>query len=130
MSKIQLNKATDIVERKVTLIGRQPIMFDRYPGDNDTKLTPDQKLYLSPDGRKVIGIPVINIMSFLTAHNTNSAPKRLRDKRKFKDTANACLSFVELALISFRSCAMTSRLFLASSLTTKTGKAACGFTGL
>ena len=71
-------------------------MFDRYAGDNDTKLAPDQKLYLSPDGRKVIGLPVINIMSFLSAHNTNSAPKRLRDKRKYKDIANACLSFIEI----------------------------------
>jgi len=32
----------------------------------------------------------------LSAHNTNSAPKRLRDKRKYKDIANACLSFVEI----------------------------------
>ena len=30
------------------------------------------------------------------AYNTNSAPKRLRDKRKFKDICNACLSFVEI----------------------------------
>jgi hypothetical protein len=97
MNKVSINKATDIITRQVTLTGRQPIMFDRYPGDNDTKLAPDQKLYLSPDGRRVIGLPVTNIMSFLSAHNTNSAPKRLRDKRKYKDIANACLSFVEIA---------------------------------
>jgi hypothetical protein len=103
MNKINLSKATDIITRQVTLAGRRPIMFDRYAGDNDTKLAPDQKLYLSPDGRKVIGLPVTNIMSFLSAHNTNSAPKRLRDKRKYKDIANACLSFVEIApdFISF-----------------------------
>jgi hypothetical protein len=35
-------------------------------------------------------------MSFLSAHNTNSAPKRLRDKRKYKDIANAMLSFVSI----------------------------------
>ena len=35
-------------------------------------------------------------MSFLSAHNTNSAPKRLRDKRKYKDIANACLSFLDI----------------------------------
>jgi hypothetical protein len=34
-------------------------------------------------------------LSFLTAHNTNSAPKRLRDARQFKKIANACLSFVQ-----------------------------------
>ncbi len=71
-------------------------MFDRYAGDNDTKLEPWQKLYLKPGDSKVIGIPAMNLMSLLTAHNTNSAPKRLRDKRKYKDIANACLSFVSI----------------------------------
>jgi len=33
----------------------------------------------------------------LSAHNTNSAPKRLRDKRKYKDIANAILSFVDIS---------------------------------
>lgn len=71
-------------------------MFDRYAGDNNTKLEPRQKLYLSPLDSRTIGIPAINIMSLLTAHNTNSAPKRLRDKRKYKDIANACLSYVTI----------------------------------
>ena len=35
-------------------------------------------------------------MSFLSARNTNSAPKRLRDKRKYKDICNAMLSFVSI----------------------------------
>lgn len=69
-------------------------MFDRYAGDNSTKLEVWQKLYFRPGSSKAIGLPAINIMSFLSAHNTNSAPKRLRDKRKYKDIANACLSFV------------------------------------
>jgi hypothetical protein len=67
-------------------------MFDRYPGNNNTQLEPHQKLYLEPGDSRVIGIPSINIMSFLSAHNTNSAPKRLRDKIKYK----ACLSFVSI----------------------------------
>jgi hypothetical protein len=71
-------------------------MFDRYAGDNTTKLEPWQKLYLQP-GTRVITLPALNLMSFLSAHNTNSAPKRLRDKRKYKDIANACLSFVDIA---------------------------------
>jgi hypothetical protein len=71
-------------------------MFDRYAGDNNTKLEVWQKLYFQPGDTKVIGLPALNIMSFLSAHNTNSAPKRLRDKRKFKDIANSCLSFVEI----------------------------------
>lgn len=52
------------------------------------------KMYLAPGNSKVIGIPAINIMSFLSAHNTNSAPKRLRDARQFKKICNSCLSFV------------------------------------
>jgi hypothetical protein len=53
-------------------------------------------LYFLPGDSKVIGLPTLNIISFLSAHNTNSAPKRLRDKRKFKDIANAMLSFVSI----------------------------------
>lgn len=93
---VTTKRATDIVERKVVLKGIQDIMFDRYAGDNNTKLEPWQKLYLQPDSR-VIGLPAANIVSFLSAHNTNSAPKRLRDKRKYKDICNACLSFVTIS---------------------------------
>jgi hypothetical protein len=89
-------KATEIQTRSVMLRGLTDIMFDRYPGDNNTKLEPWQKLYLEPGGSRVIGLPALNIMSFLSAHNTNSAPKRLRDKRKYKDLANAMLSFVSI----------------------------------
>lgn len=96
MASVNINSRTDIIKREVTLCGIRPIMFDRYSGDNNTKLEPWQKLYLAPGTSKVIGLPAANIMSFLSAHNTNSAPKRLRDKRKYKDIANACLSFVEI----------------------------------
>ena len=96
MLDVLTSKATDIVTRKVTLVGLADVMFDRYPGDNQTKLEPHQKLYLEPGASRVIGLPSLNLMSFLSAHNTNSAPKRLRDKRKYKDIANAMLSFVSI----------------------------------
>jgi hypothetical protein len=96
MLDVLTSRATDIVTRKVKLEGLTDIMFDRYPGDNNTRLEPHQKLYLEPGGSRVIGLPALNIMSFLSAHNTNSAPKRLRDKRKYKDIANAMLSFVSI----------------------------------
>lgn len=83
----------DIIKRGVRLCGLTDIMFDRYPGDNSTKLEVWQKLYFSPSEPKVIGLPALNIMSALSAHNTNSFPKRLRDKRKFKDIANAIQAF-------------------------------------
>lgn len=96
MLDVLTTKVTDIVTRRITLTGLTDIMFDRYPGDNDTKLEPHQKFYLEPGVSRVIGLPTLNIMSFLSAHNTNSAPKRLRDKRKYKDLANAMLSFVSI----------------------------------
>lgn len=96
MATVLLSKQINVSVRKVTLVGTKPIMFDRYAGDNNTKLEPWQKLYLSVGDEKIIGLPSINMMSFFTAHNTNSAPKRLRDKRKYKDIANACLAFLEI----------------------------------
>ena len=93
---VKINLATEIITRSVKLVGLTDIMFDRYPGDNNTKLEPHQKLYLEPGNTRVIGIPALNIMLTLSAHNTNSAPKRLRDKRKYKDIANAMLSFVSI----------------------------------
>lgn len=83
----------EVITRKITLKGVTEIMFDRYPGDNSTKLDWHQKVYLKP-GTQEISLPTMNIVSLLSSHNTNSAPKRLRDKRKYKDIANACLSFV------------------------------------
>lgn len=96
---VTISRPTDAVRRSVVLRGTKDIMFDRYPGENTTKLEPAQKLYLAPtqgDELPVIGIPSANILSFLSAHNTNSAPKRLRDKRKYKDIANAILSFLDI----------------------------------
>lgn len=85
----------DVVTREVTLTGLRDIMFDRYAGDNKTQLAWDQKIYLVP-GTSILALPVTNISSFLSAHNTNSAPKRLRDARQFKKIANACLSFTSI----------------------------------
>ncbi len=96
MVDIKISKPTDIINRRVRLCGLAPIMFDRYAGDNKTKLEVHQKLYFRPGSSRVIGLPAINIMSFLSAHNTNSAPKRLRDSRQYKKIANACLSFVTI----------------------------------
>lgn len=82
----------DIIRRNVCLKGVAPIMFDRYPGDNSTKLEWSQKIYYLP-GTNIVALPMLNIVSFLSAHNTNSAPKRLLDKRKYKDVANSALAF-------------------------------------
>lgn len=90
------SKPYEVIKRRVVLEGRMDVMFDRYSGDNKTQLEPWQKLYLKPGESQIIGLPARNIMSLLSSHNTNSAPKRLRDKRQFKDIANACLSFINI----------------------------------
>jgi hypothetical protein len=95
MTRVKEVSKTEIVSRRVVLEGLADVMFDRYAGDNSTQLEPWQKLYFGADGR-VLCLPALNLMSFLSAHNTNSAPKRLLDKRKFKDVANACLSFINI----------------------------------
>jgi hypothetical protein len=85
----------NMIKRRVLLNGTTPIMFDRYAGDNQTRLEWHQKIYLIPGSNKIC-IPALNIISFFTAHNTNSAPKRLRDKRIYKGICNAILSFASI----------------------------------
>lgn len=77
------------ITKEITLTGLTPILFDRYAGDNKTQLAPEQKLYLRDS---VVCIPAINITSFLSAQNTESAPKMLLDKREYKTIASAMLS--------------------------------------
>ena len=85
----------DAITRRVKLRGITPIMFDRYAGDNQTRLEWTQKIYLR-NGTQNLCLPTLNLVSFFTAHNTNSAPKRLRDKRIYKSICNAILSFVNI----------------------------------
>ncbi len=84
------------IVRRIRIAGLCDVMFDRYPGDNDTKLEPWQKMYLGGENGKTIMLPSANIMSFLSAQNTDSAPKRLLDSRKYKQFALACGSFVTI----------------------------------
>lgn len=96
MARIKLDTTKiESVTRQVTLEGAKDLMLDRYAGDNNTRLEWYQKLYFDLDGETLV-LPALNIMSFLSAHNTNSAPKRLKDKRKFKDFCNACLSYIDI----------------------------------
>lgn len=96
MTKTRSEAGTrDLVVRTVTIDGITPLMFDRYAGDNDTQLSPSQKLYYDSDGRTLV-IPSMNVMSFLSAKNTDSAPKRLLDSRKYKKFTEACASFVQI----------------------------------
>ena len=62
------------------MTGRRPLLFDRYPGDNDSKLEPIEKVYWDRQG--FLSIPVINIYSALTAENSKSAVKMHGKKAK------------------------------------------------
>lgn len=86
---------TQTVTRSVRLVGVTPIMFDRYAGDNNTKLEWHQKIYIR-NGTESLCLPTLNLVSFFTAHNTNSAPKRLREAKVYKKIANSILSFVSV----------------------------------
>jgi len=91
-----MNGKSDIRKVQVTLAGLRPIMFDRYPGSNEEQLPPEQKVYLSEDGKLVF--PAVNISSFLSSQNTESAPQRVCGK-KWKAVAKAALSFVDISPI-------------------------------
>ena len=79
----------------VTLTGLGTgIMFDRYAGDNKTQLSVGDKMYFSQADGKTVVMPVTNIMSFLTAQNTPSAPKAIYDTRQYKKIAAALAASV------------------------------------
>jgi hypothetical protein len=61
--------------------GIKPILFDRYPGNNTTKLPPEKKLYLTKEW--VVYLPAINIYASLASDSPNCAAKL-----EFGKTAN------------------------------------------
>jgi len=83
------------ITRKVTLTGIRPIMFDRYSGSIKETLAPQDKVYLSSMNPKNLILPSVNIQSFLSAQNTESAPQRVIG-RGWKNVAKAALTFVEI----------------------------------
>lgn len=90
-TKVAITKS---ITKEITLTGLTAILFDRYAGDNKTQLAPEQKLYLLPD--RTVTLPSTNLISFLTAQNTESAPKMLLDKREYKTVASALLASVQI----------------------------------
>lgn len=75
---------------KATLTGIRPILFDRYPGDNKTKLEPLDKFYLNQRGQCCV--PVLNMVSLLAAWNTPSVAKRFYG-REGKGIATGVMAF-------------------------------------
>lgn len=89
MEKIRELKS---ITRQVTLRGLTPILFDRYSGNNKEQLAVMEKVYIK-EGALVL--PSVNILSFLSAQNTESAPQRVIG-RGYKEVCKACLSFVSI----------------------------------
>lgn len=79
-----------------TLRGIRPILFDRYGGDNKTKLDTMDKGYRNEAGE--YGIPVLNIFSMLSAQNTPSVAKRFYGKQG-REVALGVQSFVNIEAV-------------------------------
>lgn len=80
------------ITRKITLKGLTPILFDRYSGNNKEQLDVMNKVYT--DGELLV-LPSTNILSFLSAQNTESAPQRVIG-RGYKEVCKAAQSFVTI----------------------------------
>ncbi len=79
-----------------TLQGTRPILFDRYGGDNKTKLDTLDKGYRNEAGE--YGIPALNIYSMLAAQNTPSVAKRFYGKQA-GEVALGVMSFVSIEAV-------------------------------
>src|SRR5574343_624848 len=86
-----MDKSDSIITAKLT--GIRPIMFDRYGGDNKTKLEDLDKMYCDEHG--TCGIPVLNVFSLLSAENTPSVAKRFYGKQG-RDVAQGVKSFCNI----------------------------------
>jgi len=64
-------------------------MFDRYLGDNTSVVPNHEKLYKRKDG--TVYLPALNIMSFLSATQSRSAPRVYYPVKSYKDKAAALL---------------------------------------
>ena len=82
-----------MVEREVVLAGLTPILFDRYAGNNREQLDVMDKIYQS-EGAMVL--PSTNVLSFLSAQNTESAPQRVIG-RGWKAVCKAAQSYVGIS---------------------------------
>jgi len=85
-------KEQKTIERNVTLSGLTPILFDRYSGNNKEQLSVMDKIYVN-EGHLVL--PSTNLLSFLSAQNTESAPQRVIG-RGYKEVCKAAQSFVTI----------------------------------
>ena len=87
------------ITRRVVLRGLRPLMFDRFGGsiEPDAQLLPEEKIYVSSENPRNLIFPSSNLMSFLSAQNTESAPKRvIKGRGAWQKVAKAALSFIDI----------------------------------
>ena len=85
-----VKKLSREIKREVVLLGLTPILFDRYSGNNKEQLSVMDKVY---QRNGFLVLPSTNILSFLSAQNTESAPQRVVG-RGWKEVAKAAQSYV------------------------------------
>lgn len=90
-NSMRINPTREI-SREVELTGLTPILFDRYSGNNKEQLATMDKVYREEG---LLVFPSLNILSFLSAQNTESAPQRVVG-RGYKEVAKAALSYVHI----------------------------------
>lgn len=90
------NMENSLTKLTATLRGIRPILFDRYGGDNKTKLDNLDKGYRNEAGQ--YGIPVLNVFSMLSAQNTPSVAKRFYGKQG-REVALGVQSFVNIEAV-------------------------------
>jgi len=84
----------EIVSRKITLSGIRPIMFDRYAGDNDTSLPPEQMMYFAEDG-KTLAIPSQNILGMM-ASNFYKCATKIKYGKGHSEKSDGVQGFVDI----------------------------------
>ena len=63
----------------VQLTGLRPLMFDRYAGDNNTQLSPEDKMYL--DAQRGLILPAVNLYSLLCSGGGDSVTNKFFGKQ-------------------------------------------------
>jgi hypothetical protein len=89
-----MSKEQSVTKLTAKLVGIRPIMFDRYAGNNTTKLKALDKMNLDAAGGVVL--PVLNVFSMLTAQNTDSVASRFYGKQR-RDVALGVNAFCAIA---------------------------------
>lgn len=85
-----MNNTTHI---QVRLSGLRPLMFDRYAGDNNTTLPPEEKMYLTSE--RALVLPVVNLFSLLCSENSKSVCRQFFGKNG-KTIAMGIASYVSI----------------------------------